>query len=184
VLQSAVSQHPGVLRVSTTASVGQGGSLTLGEAASANPLFSGIDTMSGWGFKFIFKLTGSGGQRFYAGLLNQVNVSNPPNYLGIRYDTTASAGAASAFAFVANTENTSTVVSIAPFTSGWHTAYITCATSGQATCQFDTQSAASLGTNIPTGGVTPAITLVTASNVSKIVFVDFFAGLMPGLTRA
>jgi hypothetical protein len=177
---AAVSNRVGILQMSTTATLGQGGSIALGgEVASSSPLLSNLSNISGWSFRFNFRLLNSGGARFYVGLLNQVNISNPANYIGIRQDNSLSV---SGFAFVVNAANVSTVVTLGAADSAWHTVTISSTTSGFVECKFDNLSLVSTAA-FPSAGLTPAMCLVTLSALSKIAQIDFFAGKVSGLVR-
>ena len=178
---AAVSGRVGVVQISTTATLGQGGSIALGgETASGTPLFSNLSNMSGWSFKFNFRVTGSGGQKFFVGLLNQVNISNPANYVAVRVDTSIPV---SGFAFVINKAQVSTVISLADRDSAWHTVIISCTDSGSIGCKFDNLSLVSATGAFPALGLTPAMIIVTLSALSKIAQIDFFAGRVSGLNR-
>jgi len=176
--------NPGLVRISTTATAGQGGCLALGDNTSAGAMLSGLSNMSAWAFRWKFQLQVSGGTNFYIGLLNQVNVSNPADFIGIRYNSQASVGD-TGFNFVCLKGTVSTKVSLASANgnSGMHNVTIRMDTSGTVICEFDTLASQSITTNLPAVGLTPAMTLVTLSALSKQASVDFFGMKVKGLNR-
>jgi hypothetical protein len=177
------SNHPGVLTVSTTATSGQGGTLTLVEtAAGTTAVFSGLASAANWSLTAIFRLVVSGGATFAVGLIGSATVSNPTEMIALRYDT---ANGDTQFNLACLAGGASAVVSLGAVDSAYHKVRIRQTTVGTVLASLDsgTELAITTSANIPSLGLSPTWLLVTHSAVSKVVVPDFFALKVRGLSR-
>lgn len=181
-LLTAEQDHPGIARLLTTAVTGQGGTL----AASTSPavhLTYGLINNDNWQANLTFRLNQVTDVRFLAGLVDNFAVGPSTTYLGIRFDTTAPDAH---FQFVASNGGGADITlgdTGIPGDTAWHTLQMSVAKAGFILFSLDYGAPTTIGTNLPSGGLTPAFQLLTAANAMKSLDMDYFAFATPALDR-
>lgn len=181
-LITAEQDHPGIVRLTTTATTGQGGALAL-TASAAVQLTNGIINDVNWQMNLVFRLNQVTACRFLSGLVNNFSVGPATTYLGIRFDTVAPD---TNFQFVASNgggPNVTLVDTGIVADTNWHTLQMSVAAPGNVLFSLDYKAPVSISTNLPTAGLTPAFQLLTTANVAKTLDIDFFSFAAPSFAR-
>lgn len=179
---TAEQDHPGIVRLATPATSGQGGAIALTYNAAVQ-LTSGLVSNANWQCSLVFRLNQITTCRFVAGLLNNFSAAPATTYLGLRFDT---AVPDTNFQFVANNGGGSNITAVdsgIAANTDWHTLRMSVAAPGTVFFSLDAGDLVAISTNLPTAGLTPAEQLLTTATAAKSVDLDFFSLAAPSLAR-
>ncbi len=179
------------LRGTTSGTSGRGGNIKL----QGDGGFGGLGTTSNsWKSRFTWEASATASIQLYVGFTSTSSTAQPPNFMGMRLDTSAtSPGADSAFSFVVCKTSTCTrhATTYAADTT-WHTmrlswdgTSLTFQLDGNASLCFNSggTGGCTASGNIPTANLHPIFQIVQTSGSAQTLDADFFAFAMTGLSR-
>lgn len=182
--------HPGVLRLTSGASQGNG---EVAQASdSGSPGFYAFDSLSGqanWDATFIFKLgpveLTTTNVRTRIGFTNGAISTFPStNFIGLRYDTNVSFGDTTwVYTTVSGGTASTSTTNVAALDNNWHRLRIRSTVAGTILFSMDGGAETSIATNVPNVSVAPGFTVVTDTSSAKTLDVDYFSFYASGLNR-
>jgi hypothetical protein len=180
--QDGIANHPSFIRMTTTATQGQGGSIALSTASTG--IILGLGNTPTWESYFVFRLNQTANTRFRVGFIVDHTSVPATRFIGLRYDT-ATGFTDTNFIFECRDTgaNTTSVSSGVAADTNFHTLRMWLTVSGTVNYSLDGGATQSNATNCPTVAIGPAFQLITDTTATVSMDVDFFSFRMTGLSR-
>jgi len=185
-----------ILRLTTSATTARGGDINLGTNVEVTSLGALGNTTNLWDSKFVFSMSATAQTSVYVGFTGTFGSYPPSNFIGLRFDTSATSPAADTTDFRFVTCKTTTCVAHGTtYTAdtNFHTVRIRQSVAGTFGLTLDANAEICLNSGgtagcttdaqIPTGTLTAIFEQVQQSGVSQTMDIDFFAFIMTGLAR-
>lgn len=182
----SVTNHPGVFTIATGTTSTDGALLILGNVTNSvnEELYPNLNATTGWTNTWIFRLTATNDVNAYMGLVNNLVSmdADPTNFIGLIFSATNSANWS--YMVESNAVVGRLSSGLQAETAGYHKFQMWETTPGQISFSMDGANSGVITTNCPTTAMSPTVVIYkTAANNSASFNVDYFSGVMTGLTR-
>lgn len=178
--------HPGTIRMTTSATSGQGGCIVLTANGVTSSGYDPYGANTLWDGYWIFALNKTAAVTTTTTMVvgfvdNATTALLAVNGIYVRYDTNKGD---TAFSVVTSSAGTATVgATTYAVDNNFHKLRIRSTTTGQIIFTFDANADQTLSTNVPTVNLIPAFCILTDTTAARDLWVDYFALKTRGLTR-
>jgi hypothetical protein len=185
--QAAIQNHPGIIRLTASGAAvsGDGFQLDLGgQSFGGTQSIYGLANLAGWECVWIVRLNQTTNFRIRFGFYSATGGGSPPEFIGIRYDTSLSD---TGWKGEARTSSVSTATSaLATVDTNFHTFKIRSTSAGTILFSIDGGSELSLNSGLPSSSqvfVPGLVAAATASNPSFNADVDYWSFYQRSISR-